>query len=266
MNHHEHHIHGGLIPFVHLVLGLFLILVIFFYLLAANRSSRKYKKWPIHRTLFWCLGVTCIGASIMGPVGEKAHTEFTWHMGGHLLLGMLAPFLLVLSAPVTLVLHTLPVRMARQLSCFLRRRLTHLVSSPLAASILNIGGLWVLYTTSLYGSMHQSVSLYLLVHVHIFLAGYLYTAAMIYIDPVSNRFSFGHRAAVLILSLAGHGILSKWIYANPPTGVPRAQAELGGMLMYYGGDAIELMIIFILCLQWYKSARPRTSMSVAYKG
>jgi putative membrane protein len=187
-------------------------------------------------------------------------------MVGHLLLGMMAPFLLVLSAPITLMLQTLPVIKARHVSRFLRSRLIHFISSPIVTAILNIGGLWVLYTTSLYDAMHSSFSLFLLVHVHIFIAGYLFTAAMVYIDPAPNRFSFRHRAAVLILSLAGHGILSKWIFVNPPIGVPAAQAELGGMIMYYGGDAIELMVVFILCLQWYKAARPRASMTFSIKG
>jgi len=57
--------------------------------------------------------------------------------------------------------------------------------------------------------------------------------------------------------LAAHGMLAKYIYAYPPNGVTITQAERAGMLMYYGGDAIELILIFILCFQWYKSSRPR---------
>ena len=63
----------------------------------------------------------------------------------------------------------------------------------------------------------------------------------------------------LIIALAGHGILAKYVYANPPTGVPIGEAEQGSMLMYYGGDFVDAMIIFILCLQWYKAARPRVA-------
>lgn len=264
MNHHDHPIQSGNVPFLQVVLGLLLLLVILAYILAAVRSGTRYKKWPVYRTFSWCIGVICGAASIMGPIAEKAHTDFTMHMLGHLLLGMLAPLLLVLSAPITLLLRTLNVNTARCVSRLLRSRIAHFISSPIMAAILNIGGLWVLYTTSLFAAMHMIFIIYLLVHLHLFLAGYLFTAAMIYIDPVAHRFSFAHRAAVLVLSLAGHGILSKWIYAHPPDGVPAAQAELGGMLMYYGGDAIELGIVIILCAQWYKAAWHRESLSLSH--
>src|SRR5690606_5614714 len=98
---------------------------------------------------------------------------------------------------------------------------------------------------------------------HIFLAGYVFTASMIYIDPIPHRFSFLFRAIVFIVALAGHQVLSKYIYAFPPNGVTRTEAEAGGMLMYYGGDAIDLVIIFVLCYQWYCKTRPRTSIAVS---
>ena len=65
------------------------------------------------------------------------------------------------------------------------------------------------------------------------------------------------RAIVLVCSLAGHSILSKYLYAHPPIGVSSADAETGAMLMYYGGDLIDLGLILIFCYQWYKATRPR---------
>lgn len=36
-----------------------------------------------------------------------------------------------------------------------------------------------------------------------------------------------------------------------------AQAEAGSMLMYYGGDAIEIMLVSLFCWQWFKAERSR---------
>ncbi|MEH6994266.1 cytochrome c oxidase assembly protein [Neobacillus drentensis] len=66
-------------------------------------------------------------------------------------------------------------------------------------------------------------------------------------DPAPHRYGFVFRAVVLILSLAAHGILSKYIYAHPPVGVPSEQSETGGMIMYYGGDMVEIVLIFLFC-------------------
>ena len=85
---------------------------------------------------------------------------------------------------------------------------------------------------------------------------------MIYIDPISYRVSFLYRSIVLVMALAGHGILSKYIYAYPPAGVSAKQGELGGMIMYYGGDVIDMVIIYFLCLQWYRTARPRIGVMI----
>lgn len=55
---------------------------------------------------------------------------------------------------------------------------------------------------------------------------------------------------------AWNGILSKFLYAYPPDGVPIEEARAGAMLMYYGGDAIDLVMIVLLFRGWYLSAAP----------
>ena len=244
------------------ILILLFVFTIAAYIIAAIRSSRYFSEWPLYRTLFWILGVFCLATTVIGPLADHAHTNFVVHMFIHLLLGMLAPLLFVLSAPITLILRTLNVKTARRLARVLRSRLVSVFSNPIVASILNIGGLWILYTTDLYSAMQHNFLLHVLVHIHVFLAGYLFTASLIYIDPMPHRFSFKYRTLVFILALAGHGILSKYIYAYPPEGVPRAEAEMGGMLMYYGGDFIDAGIIIVLFYQWYKVSRPKKVLLV----
>ncbi|MCP3763402.1 cytochrome c oxidase assembly protein [Domibacillus sp. A3M-37] len=231
------------------------------YIWAAVRFSHLHKVWPIYRSVLWTAGIACALIAVAGPLAEKAHTDFTAHMAGHLLLGMLAPLLMVVAAPITLLLRTIPVRQARLLTRLLKSRPTRFLTDPVTASILNVGGLWILYTTSLYTLMHESQLFHFLIHVHVFLAGYLFTASIMYIDPVSHRRSFLYRTIVLVFTLAGHGILSKYLYVHPPAGVPAVQAEAGSMLMYYGGDAIDLVLIVVFCFQWYKAARPRTALA-----
>ncbi|SDX43084.1 cytochrome c oxidase assembly protein [Salimicrobium album] len=248
---------GDLVQIV--IWSLLLIIVTSFYIGAGVFSSRspRLRNWPQHRYLLFITGVLSAGAAIFGPLAELAHMDFRYHMISHLLLGMLAPLLLVLAAPVTLILRTVPPAKARQLTSLLRSRYVSFISHPLTASLLNIGGLWILYTTGLYPLMHESLWLRILVHVHVFFAGYLFTLAMIYIEPVAHRYGYLYRTIVFVFALAAHGILSKYLYASPPEGVTKTKAETGSMIMYYGGDIIDAIIIFILCLHWYKSASPR---------
>ncbi|WP_338470725.1 cytochrome c oxidase assembly protein [Niallia sp. XMNu-256] len=248
----NHSYHG-----VQIFFGVIAILFTVGYITAVLLSYRRQKNWKLHQMLFFIVGVILSTFALVGPVANLAHSNFTIHMIAHLLLGMLGPLLVAFGKPVTLLLRTLPVSYARRLIVFLRKRPLTSVTHPIVASLLNIGGLWVLYTTPLFDLMHMNPLLYSLIHIHVFLAGYVFTISMIEIEPLAHRFSFGYRAVVMVLSLAGHGILSKWIYAHPPVGVAARDAEVGAMIMYYGGDAVDLILVIVLCYQWYRAARPR---------
>ncbi|ARK22094.1 hypothetical protein SporoP32a_11525 [Sporosarcina ureae] len=224
-----------------------------------SNRQRRLRKWPRRRTVLWIAGVFASVSAVAGPLAELSHDQFTWHMLGHLLLGMLGPLLLALAAPMTLLLRTLPVRQARKVSRLLKSRLAGFYTHPVVASILNIGGLWLLYTTGLFAVMHHHLWLHIVIHIHVFVAGYLFTISLLYIDPVSRRYSYRYRTAVFIVALAGHGILSKLLYAYPPAGVPIEEARAGAMLMYYGGDAVDLMMIILLFSSWYHSTKRQRS-------
>lgn len=222
-------------------------------------AARGRSPWLLRRTLLWFAGIGCAGAGLLGPVAQAAHTSFTAHMLGHLLLGMIAPLLMVLGAPITLTLRALPAVAARKVSRILRsagvRGLTH----PVVAATLNAGGLWLLYTTELFQLMHASAAVYALVHLHLFAGGYLFTASVIGPDPDPHRASMRVRSAVLVLFIAAHSVLGKWLYAHPPQGVEPADGRAGAQLMYYGGDVVEITLIVLLFAGWYAATRPRTS-------
>jgi putative membrane protein len=220
-------------------------------------GNRRRRAWPLYRSALWIAGMLAALASVVGPIAHVSQESFPAHMVGHLLSGMLAPLLLVLAAPITLALRTLDVVPARRLSALLRTRVVRFFVHPLTATVLNVGSLWLLYTTELYPAMHGNPLLMLVVHAHVFVAGYLLTASMISVDPVGHPPGYLYRAIVLILGLAGHDILAKYLYAHPPIGVPVEQAETGSMIMYYGGDAIDLVVIVVLCSQWFAATKER---------
>ncbi|WP_409294921.1 cytochrome c oxidase assembly protein [Peribacillus sp. SCS-26] len=267
MNHDHHSVKGGefmpeswLIP--RILLAALFIAGLLLYAFAAYYSRRRYKSWPSRRILGFGAGALCALAAVSGPLADLSHSDFRAHMAGHVLLGMLAPLLMVTGAPMTLLMRSLSTSASRRLTSWLKMGLPRLFIHPVFAAVLNLGGLWLLYATPLFSLMHQNIFLYFIIHLHIFLAGFLFTAAIIYIDPVPHRISSGFRAAVLILFMAGHGILSKYLYAHPPGGVAAGDAETGAMIMYYAGDVIDAAIIVILCSQWYKAVRPSAKMAV----
>ncbi|GAE29873.1 cytochrome c oxidase assembly protein [Halalkalibacter hemicellulosilyticus] len=250
------------VPITEILLALPFVVACFVYLICVLISNRRFKKWSVLRIICWVIACICALLSLYGPIVHWAHIDFRGHMVAHLLLGMLVPLLMVVAAPVTLLFRALPVIYARRIAKWLQMKPIHFMMNPVVASLLNIGGLWLLYGTDLFMMMHMNSVLYMVIHIHIFLAGYVFTASMLHIDPSSQRTSYLFRSITLVVALAAHGILAKIIFAFPPNGVDRIQAEEGAMLMYYGGDLIDAVIIFILCYQWYRHARPRGLESV----
>jgi putative membrane protein len=213
--------------------------------------------WPGVRIVLWCAGIFAVAVALVGPLAQLAHHDFAAHMVGHLLLGMLAPLLLVLAAPVTVALRRLPAVRARRLTRLLAAAPVRLLTHPVTASLLNIGGLWLLYRTGLYSRLDDSLAVHMLVHAHVLGAGYLFAFAFVGVDPAPHRPRFATRAVVLLIALAAHAVLAKSLYAGPPPGVPIEQARSGAMVMYYGGDAVDLVLITVFFRQWFTATRPR---------
>ncbi|WP_229713193.1 cytochrome c oxidase assembly protein [Macrococcus hajekii] len=237
-----------------IVIVLIVVLLIVAYLYAALRQTQE---WSLFKIVSWIAGMLCGLVVMVGPLAEQMHHHFVAHMYGHLLLGMLAPLLLVLATPITLLFRTLPAQQGRRISKLLGSRYVRLVTHPVVALILNTGGLWLLYRTDLFMLMHHYPVLHYLIHFHIFMAGYLLTSVMLEIEPTRHPYSFKYRSIVMIVSIALHQILSKSFYPYPPAGVSTEQSQQGAMVMYYGGDIIELVIIYMMCLSWYRAVRPR---------
>ena len=218
---------------------------------------RQRGRWAARRMALFSAGLVIVAAAVTGPLADAAQHDFAAHMVGHLLLAMLAPILLVLSAPMTLVLRALPVADARRLARIFRSRPLRFLTHPATAATPNVGGLWLLYTTDLFAMMHEHAWLGVAIHLHLLLAGYLFTAALIGVDPAPHRPGWTVRATVLVLALGAHAVLAKWLYAHPPAGVAIPAAETGSQLMYYGGDLVDLPLIVIFCRQWFQATRPR---------
>lgn len=232
----------------------------------AGALSTRSRSWPLHRALLFTGGVAAVLATVLNPLAARSHADFAALSISHILAGMLAPLLLVLSRPATLALRTLDLVPARRLSRVLRSRLFRFLAFPVTAAVLSVGGMLVMFRTGVFTAMQESMPVHWLVTVHLVAAGYLYTAALVGRDPMPHRAGFGLRAAVLIAAAAAHNVLAKTLYADPPPGVPQAPGEAGALVLYYAGGAVELALVFLLCRQWYSSARPgRDTCSTSYR-
>jgi putative membrane protein len=248
-----HHDHGGTLS-ADVILGMPFAAALVIYLAAVAIGFSRGRSWPCHRTAAWVAGIIAAASGFVGPL--TTHDDFVTHMWTHLLVGMVAPLLLVAAAPMTLALRTMDITAARRLSRVLGSWPARFLTAPIVAATLNVGGMWALYFTPVFEQMQASMLMHLLVMTHFLIAGYLFTAAIIPFDPAPHQARYATRMVVLILALAAHSVLAKMIYAYPPVGVASDQAQTGAMLMFYAGDFVDVLIITILCARWYRSTDP----------
>ncbi|MEU1720526.1 cytochrome c oxidase assembly protein [Nonomuraea sp. NPDC005692] len=213
------------------------LVVLVTYVVLAGRTT-----WSRWRTASFAGGCALVTVALTDPVASLAATDFRGHMLQHLLIGMLAPLALALGAPVTLLLRSLPVAHAGRLTRTLRGPAVHLLANPWTALALSAGGMAALYCTPLYGLVPAPP-----VHAHFLLAGYLFAWVVAGPDPAPRRPPVPVRLAVVGVAIAVHASLSRVMYAGwlalpAPSDQLRGAAEI----MYYGGDAAELLLALAL--------------------
>ncbi|GMA15171.1 cytochrome c oxidase assembly protein (plasmid) [Deinococcus metallilatus] len=220
----------------------------------ATRQVRAGRGWPAARSIWFALGSLLLAVAFSPALTELAHADVRAHMAQHLLTGMFAPLALALAWPLTLLLRNLPVQLARRLMGWLHAPPLRLLTSPVTALLLNVGGLSLLYLTPLYALMLHRPLVHGLVQFHVFAAGLLYTVVVAGIEPVVARAPFALRVAVLLLGTAAHATLAKLLYAGwwpHGTGNPPGQLQQAAKLMYSWGDLAEMLLAVLVFWGWY---------------
>jgi putative copper resistance protein D len=85
-----------------------LITAVALYIKGVVVLKKRGDSWPVGRTVAFAIGIALIDFATSGGLGVYALFSFEYHMMAHMLLGMIAPIGLVLGAPITLALRTLP--------------------------------------------------------------------------------------------------------------------------------------------------------------
>jgi putative copper resistance protein D len=243
------------------------------YLFGVRRLLARGDRWPVGRTVCWVLGlavlvyVTCGGPAVYGRV------LFSGHMVMHMLLSMVVPPLLVLGAPVTLALRTLPARTdgtrgAREwLQAVLASPVMRVLTFAPVTAVIFAGSLIAFYYTDLFELSLTTHVGHELMHLHFLLAGYLFAWVLIGIDPGPHRPSYPLRLLLLFATMAFHAFFGVVLISGTTVLQPRyfgglgrewgrdllADQRLGGSLAWAIGEIPTLLLALVLVVQWSRS-------------
>ncbi|MFG3157776.1 cytochrome c oxidase assembly protein [Streptomyces sp. NPDC048219] len=243
------------------------------YLLAVRRVRRRNpaQGWSRARSASFLGGAALLAVALLPPLGPAAHTDFRGHMAQHMLIGMYAPLLLVLAAPVTLTLRTLPSAHARRVTSLLHGRPARVVAHPAVALVLSTGTLGVLYFTPLYDAAMPHPAGHWLMNAHFLASGCLFAHAVAGPDPAPARPGVPARLVCLGVAIAAHALIAQAMYGGyfVHLHAPADQVRQGAELMYYGGDIAELLLAAALVSTWRperRGTRPRALPTVPGSG
>lgn len=196
------------------VLGILLLLTAL-YILGVVVLRRRGDKWPVGRTVAFAISVSLVDFATSGGIGVYARFAFSYHMLGHMILGMIAPIGFVLSAPFTLALRTLPIGRTPEerglrgtLISIIHSKYSVIITNPVVALALFDGSLFVIYMTPLFGKLMGSHSGHLFMDLHFLLAGYLFFYVIIGIDPNPKKIPHIVRIIVLFAAMSIHAFFS----------------------------------------------------------
>lgn len=192
-----------------------LVTAVALYIKGVMVLTKRGDKWPVGRTVSFAIGISAVDYATSGGLGLYAHFAFSWHMVAHMTLGMIAPIAIVLSAPITLALRTLPQGRNPEergvrgtLLSALHSRYSSIIVNPVGALVIFDGSLFLLYFTSLFGKLMNSHAGHLFMNIHFLLAGFLFFHVIIGIDPNPKRPPFLARIVTLLAAMSIHAFFS----------------------------------------------------------
>jgi putative copper resistance protein D len=197
-----------------LMIGL-LITAVALYIKGVMVLTKRGDKWPVGRTISFAIGISAIDFATSGGLGLYAQFSFSWHMIAHMTLGMIAPIAIVLSAPITLALRTLPQGRNKEergvrgtVLSVLHSRYSAIIVNPVGALAIFDGSLFALYFTPLFNNLMNNHAGHLFMNIHFLLAGFLFFHVIIGVDPNPKRPPFLARIVTLLAAMSIHAFFS----------------------------------------------------------
>lgn len=261
------------------LLGTASLVAIALYLLGVQRLHAAGTAWKRSRTIAWVCGCATIIFATSTGIGRYAQAQFSIHMVSHMILGMLAPVLLVLGAPITMLLRNLPSA-GRGRPSGLRELVVRLVHSPISRFVTNpffvlflfVGSFYAVYFTGLFDWFATDHLGHLVMNLHFLLVGYLYYWVIIGNDPAPRQLSYLVKLGVLFAAMPFHAFFGVTLMNGkairgenyyrsldlPWVHDLLADQHIGGGIAWGGGEFPLLIVVIALMTQWANNDERRS--------
>ncbi len=258
MNHIKWNVHAALTswqdgPFALATVAV-LVGVAYWYLRADWQLATRGRRWPRSRVACFMAGLVAIDLAIQSPVATFTADYFEAHVIQHLLLMVVAPPLLALGAPSTLLLQTSSRRVKTLWLGVLRSRPFALLTFPVVVWGAYFGLMFGFFMSSLINTSMEHMWLMDIMNVLFFFGATLYWWPMVGLDPIVHwRMGYGARMVNILLGgppevILGLAILSS--HRPIASMYSLSSTHVGGGLLWVSTEAATLIGFIPIFWQW----------------
>ena len=282
MDHGGHGMHMDLPPFTlgrglalnggdpFFLVGCLLLLALYGW--GVFRLRRRGDGWPVSRTVSFAAGVLTVALVMCTGLNDYGMVMFSVHMVQHMVLSMLSPILLLLGAPVTLALRTLPtagrgrIGPRELLVKLLHSRYLRIITHPAFTLPLFIASLYALYFSPLFDTLMHSRTGHIAMMVHFLLVGLIFFWPIMGVDPGPHRPGYVMRMLELFAGMPFHAffgiavmmasepMLTTFKHPAASLGIdPLTDQTAAGGIAWAFSEIPSVIVLVALLFQWYTS-------------
>jgi cytochrome c oxidase assembly factor CtaG len=245
------------------------------WLWAIRRIERHHRHNPVPRlrAASFLLGLAAVALALQSGIERYDTTLFSIHMAQHLLLLLVAPPLLLLGMPVTVVLRVASPWLRRRVVLpILHSALVRFVAHPVTAWLTFTGVMWVTHFSPLFDIALENPAVHDLEHVLFLGSALLFWFPVVGADPAPSRLGYPARALYVLLQMPPSSFLAVAILSatqplyrhyqelGAPYGVTAlADQQSAAGIMWISTDLILIAAILVVVGAWMRHDERRTA-------
>ncbi|MEV0406822.1 cytochrome c oxidase assembly protein [Actinoallomurus sp. NPDC050550] len=243
------------------------------YVVAVLRVRDGGQRWSLARTAAFAAGLAVIVVALMGSPAVYGDGGLFWvHMIQHLMLIMVAPWLLCSGHPLTLLRTATRGRLHDRVEAIRQSKAAAFLTSPITGLTVYAVVLFGVHLSSFMDAMMGSPALMVLEHALYLVGGYLYFSQLLTRDSPPRDLSDPLRLFALFMGMSADTIVGivllqateppfpAYARMHPSWGPgPLADIHGGGAVMWIGGDGLMFVMTIVVMLRWLFDRSPEAA-------
>jgi cytochrome c oxidase assembly factor CtaG len=229
----------------------------YWYLRADWRLAARGRRWPGRRTLAFMAGLLAVDVALQSPVATFTGSYFEAHVTQHLLLMVVAPPLLALGAPSTLLLQSSSRQVKTKWLAILRSRPFAVATYPMIVWFFYFGVMFAFFLSPLINYAMEHMALMDAINVAFLLGGCMYWWPVVGLDPIVHwRMGYGTRLAALSIGVPFEAFLGVAIMSlrTPIASMySLSSTHSGGALLWAATELAIFVGLIPIFLQWMRA-------------